>query len=118
MEVVYVVNFSDIVTYTLTATALALGASLLIYYTLRSKRERVTEVYLAGEPESAVSMISPSIGALYWGFIRKFAKELYEDLVGELHTGSLHDWLKFISSWFGLLMLIAFITGIIIVFGR
>lgn len=117
MKVVHLLDLFGVVTYTFIATALALVTGFLIYYALRSKSERVTDVYLAGEPESVVSMISPSIGALYWGFVRKFAKRLYEDLVGKVHTGSLHDWLRFISSWFGLLMLIAIITGIIIILG-
>jgi hypothetical protein len=95
------------------ASGIAIGVSAvltILYYSLKTKTNRVTDVYLSGEPENVVSMIMPSIAALYWGFIKRFAKSLYKALVDKVHTGSLHDWYKFISSWFALLILLAIIA--------
>lgn len=93
---------------------LLLGVVLLvlivIYYSLKSKRIRYTTTYLSGEPESVVSSISPSIASLYWGFMRRFAKTLYRHLVESVHTGSLHDWYRFLSSWLALLLVMAIIA--------
>jgi hypothetical protein len=85
-------------------------ALIVVYYGLRSKRVRYTTTYLSGEPESAVSSISPSIASLYWGFMRRFAKTLYRHLVESVHTGSLHDWYRFLSSWLALLLLMSIIA--------
>jgi hypothetical protein len=95
------------------ASGIAIGVSavlMTLYYSLKTKTSRVTDVYLSGEPENVVSMIMPSIAALYWGFIKRFAKSLYKALIDKVHTGSLHDWYKFISSWFALLILLAVIA--------
>jgi len=90
--------------------ALLLAVITLLYYTLKSRVNRYSDLYLSGEPESVVSMLSPSIMALYWGFMRRFARSLYSVLVSRVHTGSLHDWYKFISSWFSLLLLASVIA--------
>lgn len=84
-----------------------------IYYLLKSRRVRETPVYLSGEPENVVSMITPSIASLYWGFMMRFAKSLYEALVKKVHTGSLHDWYRFISSWLGILLMLLIVIYII-----
>ncbi|MEM1880260.1 MAG: sodium:proton antiporter [Desulfurococcaceae archaeon] len=78
----------------------------VLYYLLKSKRVRETTMYLSGEPEEVVSMPVPSVGALYWGFMKRFARSLYKVLVESVHTGSLHDWFRFISSWLGFLMVL------------
>ena len=77
-----------------------------LYYLLKSRRVRETTMYLSGEPEEVVSMPAPSVGALYWGFMKRFARSLYKALVESVHTGSLHDWFKFISSWLGFLLIL------------
>lgn len=97
-------------TAVLISTLLVAIVSLVIsaiYYLVKSKRVRTTELYLSGEPETVVSMVTPSIAALYWGFMKKFASNLYKALVERVHTGSLHDWYKFISSWLGLLLILS-----------
>lgn len=99
------------------ATTLIMGfiaiVLTLLYYGLKSRGVRNTSVYLSGEPESVVSSITPSIASLYWGFMKKFAKSLYRILVEKIHTGSLHDWFKFLSSWFSVLLIIAIIVFIL-----
>jgi len=97
---------------TLAAVA-AFAAAAAAYYALKSRRARETPVYLSGEPERVVSNVSPSVGALYWGFIRRFARGLYEALTEWVHTGSLHDWYRFLSSWLSFLLLAALAAGII-----
>lgn len=93
---------------TLLMTVVAILTSI-IYYTVRSKRVRETETYLSGESENVVSMIIPSVAALYWGFMKRFAHNLYRTLLERVHTGSLHDWYKFISSWLGLLLVLSLV---------
>jgi len=90
--------------------ALLLVITLLLYYMLKSRTIRVSEVYLSGEPESVVSMISPSVASLYWGFIKRFARSIFNVLITKVHTGSLHDWYKFISSWYGILLMISIVV--------
>ncbi|MEM1639153.1 MAG: sodium:proton antiporter [Desulfurococcaceae archaeon] len=85
----------------------------LLYYALKSKEARVTTVYLSGESESVIAWITPSIASLYWGFMKKFARSIYRVLVEKIHTGSLHDWFKFISSWFSILLITAIIVFIL-----
>ncbi|MEL9939765.1 MAG: sodium:proton antiporter [Ignisphaera sp.] len=100
--------------YLITVFTIAiLAVTIAVYYTLKSKRVRITSVYLGGEPENVVSMITPSVGALYWGFMKRFAKHLYEALVEKIHTGSLHDWQKFISSWLAILIIISIISFVL-----
>ncbi len=103
----------EVVYVTTLVTGFIVLLLITIYYALRSRRIRNTSVYLSGEPESVVSSITPSIASLYWGFIKKFAKSLYKVLVERVHTGSLHDWYKFLSSWFSLLLIIAIIAFIL-----
>ena len=91
-------------------TTISLIVVTLLYYMLKSRINRYSDIYLSGEPESVVSMLTPSIMALYWGFIKRFAKTLYNVLIIRVHTGSLHDWYKFISSWFSLLILISIVV--------
>jgi len=95
------------------AAAVALAAAATAYYALKSKRVRETPVYLSGEPEMVVSNVSPSVGSLYWGFMKRFAQRLYEALTEWVHTGSLHDWYRFLSSWLGFLLLAALAAGIL-----
>lgn len=94
------------------AMCLVLLVAAILYYALKSRRSRETTVYLSGEPESTVSMITPSILALYWGFMKRFARALYKSLVEDVHTGSLHDWYRFISSWLGLLLVLSVLVYI------
>jgi len=89
------------------STLLALAFLALLYYSLKSKRLRLTTVYLSGEPENVVSSITPSVASLYWGFMKKFAKSLYNVLVEKVHTGNIYDWFKFISCWLSVLLIVA-----------
>lgn len=89
----------------------------VFYNSLKSKSVRETHIYLSGEPEEVVKEVSPSIGHLYWGFIRKFAKNTYSIILNRIQTGSLQDWFDFISSWLGLLFLLAILMIILYVTG-
>jgi len=97
------------------------GLSLLVasvsYYALKNKGTRISEMYLSGEGEDVVSNPSPGVGSLYYGFMKRFARGLYRLLTEKIHTGSLHDWFSFISSWLGLLVLIAILTLILMLMG-
>ncbi len=88
---------------------------LVVYEALRNKRVRYTGTYLGGEPEDIVSNPTPSPANLYWGFIKKFAGSLYHALRDRMHTGSLQDWLLFMSSWYGLLLLLSIILTVVYV---
>lgn len=89
----------------------------ILYVTLKSKSTRETHAYLSGEPEEVVKELTPSIGHLYWGFIRKFAKRTYSIILNRVQTGSLHDWFGFISSWLGLLFMITILLTILYLMG-
>lgn len=103
-------NPIDVALAATAASALAFLALAALYFAVRPWGVRRTEAYLSGEGERVVSNLSPSVGALYWGFIRRFARELYEVLLGKVHTGSLHDWYRFISSWLAILLLLAVVV--------
>lgn len=92
--------------------AVAMAVLGLIYYFIRPRSRRITEVYLAGEGEEIVSSISPSPLNLYWFFIKRFAKRIYDYLVGAMHTGNLMDWVSYMVSWYGLLILISVLAVI------
>lgn len=107
MKSTTIVNPYEAVFITTLLTGVTLAVLTALYYSLKSKRTRVTPVYLSGEPESVVVLVTPSIASLYWGFMKKFAKSLYDVLVNKVHTGSLHDWYKFLTSWLSLLLILA-----------
>lgn len=106
----------EVVYLTILTTGIVISLLLPLYYVLRSKRIRLTNVYLSGEPENVVAFITPSIMALYWGFMKKFAKSLYRILLEGVHTGSLHDWFKFLSSWLSILLIAAIAALMIAIF--
>ncbi len=89
------------------------GVLAVIYLAVRNNRVRRTDVYLSGEPENIVDKPSPSPANLYWGFLKKFAYGLYKQLRDKVHTGNLQDWVNFMAGWYGLLLIIAIIVGII-----
>lgn len=107
----------EVVYITTLATGLVVSIIVIFYYLLKSKHMRRTNVYLSGEPESVITAITPSIATLYWGFMKKFAKSLYRVLVERVHTGSLHDWFRFLSSWLSVLLIVAVIIFIIALYG-
>jgi hypothetical protein len=85
----------------------------LIYELLKSKRVRETKIYLSGEPEEIVREPSPSVGNLYWGFIKRFARSVFDTLINKVQTGSLHEWFNFISSWLGILIILAVLMSVL-----
>uniref|UniRef100_A0A7C2VLJ7 Sodium:proton antiporter n=1 Tax=Ignisphaera aggregans TaxID=334771 RepID=A0A7C2VLJ7_9CREN len=107
-------NSYDVVYIATIAAGLAFIVLSVLYYTTRSRRVRVTPVYLSGEKEDVVSSVSPSVATLYWGFMKRFARALYDALIGRVHTGSLHDWYKFLSSWLSWLLLLAIVVFVLI----
>ncbi|MEM1628777.1 MAG: sodium:proton antiporter [Desulfurococcaceae archaeon] len=90
----------------------------ILYHVLKNKNERLTETYLCGEPESVISHPAPSISSLYWGFMKKFAKKIYDALIDLVHTGNIQDWAMFMTSWMGLLILISIIVFALYIFTR
>ncbi|MEM4717976.1 MAG: sodium:proton antiporter [Desulfurococcaceae archaeon] len=113
-----IIDTFKVIYITTIATGFIFSILLLLFYVLKSNRTRITSVYLSGEGENVVSHITPSVGSLYWGFIKRFAKTLYRSLVEKVHTGSLHDWFKFISSWFSILLLLAIIVFMLTLYLR
>ncbi|MGC8953132.1 MAG: sodium:proton antiporter [Desulfurococcus sp.] len=101
----------------LAGSGLTLLVAATLYYLLKSRSVRTTELYLSGEGENVVSNLSPGVGSLYYGFMKRFAKNLYRVLAESVHTGSLHDWFNFIASWLGLLVLIAILVLILMLTG-
>ncbi|MEL9908362.1 MAG: sodium:proton antiporter [Desulfurococcus sp.] len=101
----------------LAGSGLTLLVVATLYHLLKSKTVRTTELYLSGEGENAVSNLSPGVGSLYYGFMKRFAKNLYRILIESVHTGSLHDWFNFIASWLGLLVLIAILILVLMLTG-
>jgi hypothetical protein len=112
MKTTLVLDPSSALTIVVALLGLSILTVSLLYYALKSKRIRVTNVYLSGEPESVVSSVTPSVSSMYWGFMKRFAKSIYRVLVEGVHTGSLHDWYRFLSSWLALLVLLAVIVFI------
>ncbi|MFZ8782979.1 MAG: sodium:proton antiporter [Desulfurococcaceae archaeon] len=100
----------EAVTISAGVVALLLVVVTALYYSLKSRTTRISDVYLSGEPESVVSQLSVGVAALYWGFMKRFARVVFSTLTTRVHTGSLHDWYKFISSWFSLLLLISIVV--------
>lgn len=116
MRIIKVVDPFTAIYLTTLFVMIILVITAAMYYMLKSKRVRTSSVYLGGEHEGIVSMITPSVGALYGGFMKRFAKRLYDTLIEKIHTGSLHDWQKFISSWLALLIILSVISFIIFTF--
>lgn len=87
----------------------------IIYFIVRSGRERNTAIYLSGEPEDIASNPTPSPSHLYWAIMSRFVAKLYIYLCERMHTGNLQDWLNFMASWYGLLLLLSIIIGLIYV---
>ncbi len=73
------------------------------------------EPYIGGEHPSVLSRPYVSQSNLYWGFIRRHLSRTYGFLKENMHTGRLSDWVKYMSSWFGLLVLISLIVLVVIV---
>ncbi len=86
---------------------------VLIFLVVKSGKRRVSPIYLSGEPEEAVEEPLPGPAHFYWGFMRRFARRLYNYLLNRMHTGSLQDWIDYMFSWYGLLVLVSIILGII-----
>ncbi|MEM4533100.1 MAG: sodium:proton antiporter [Desulfurococcaceae archaeon] len=88
------------------------------YILLKPGSRRKTSIYLSGEGEEVISFksITPSTLNLYWFFIKRFAKKIYEHLVNTIHTGNLMDWVEFMVSWYGLLIIASILTTIIYMF--
>jgi len=93
-------------------------ALLLVYESLKSRVTRETQIYLSGEPEEVVKEASPSVGNLYWGFIKKFARSIFNTLINKVQTGSIHEWFSFISSWLGILILLAVLMSALYLLAR
>ena len=110
-----IISFDNPVEVTIVVSinmAVAMAVLALIYYLLRPRTRRVTNVYLAGEGEEIVKSITPSPLNLYWNFIKRFARVIYDRLTGVMHTGSLMDWVNYMVSWYGLLILLTILTVI------
>ncbi len=119
MVVQYTISDPGLVALYLTAYMLiALAILIVIFIAISSKKRRITTIYLSGEPEDVIKEHVPAPGNLYWGFMKRFARRTYEFLVEKMHTGNLQDWISFMASWYGLLLLLSIILGIIYVYMR
>jgi len=87
----------------------------LLYIVLKPRSRRVTEIYLSGEGEDVIASkaYTPSPIHLYWGFIKRFARTVYGYLTEAMHTGNLMDWVEYMISWYGLLILISIIILVV-----
>ncbi len=112
LDVYHAVVFSAIELLVLAITA------YLLYIGLKSKSARYTGVYLSAEGEEVVSELTPSVGGLYWAFIRQYARRIYKLILERVQTGSLSDWFYYISSWLGLLILLSIILSFLYLFAR
>lgn len=112
LDVYHAVVFSALELLVLTITA------YLLYIGLKSKSVRYTGVYLSAEGEEVVSELTPSVGGLYWAFIRQYARRIYKLILERVQTGSLSDWFYYISSWLGLLILLSIILSFLYLFAR
>ncbi len=97
---------------------LAFLSIAIIYYILRTSKERTTTMYLSGESEEIVSNPTPSPSHLYWAIMSRFAAKLYDCLRERMHTGNLQDWIGFMTSWYGLLLVVSIIIGLIYTLAR
>ncbi len=119
MVVRHVISDPGLVALYLTAYMLiALALLTIIFVAISSKKRRVTTIYLSGEPKDVIKEHVPAPGHLYWGFVKRFARRIYEYLIERMHTGNLQDWINFMASWYGLLLLLSIILGIIYVYMR
>ncbi|MCC6056117.1 MAG: hypothetical protein LM583_05525 [Desulfurococcaceae archaeon] len=103
-------------------TAIVLVLVIVMFRAAGKKEERVTEdtivMYIGGEHESILSLRFPSSDALYWAVLKRVFKGVYRYLVNAMHTGHTLDWLKYMSMWYGFLMVLAIlITLFAIVYG-
>ncbi len=117
MEVIHLL-FKDpgLVALYLTLYLIAFSSLLgIIFLAVASSRRRFTDTYLGGEPESVVDTTTPSPMNLYWGFIKRFGRGLYRSIRDRFHTGNLQDWISLMASWYGLLIILSIILGIIYV---
>lgn len=118
MKVHYVLDPGTLAVLVSLISIVLFSVILILYYILRNRNERLTETYLCGESEKAFSNLSPSVSSLYWGFMKKFAKKIYDALINLVHTGNIQDWAMFITSWMGILILISILMFVLYVFMR
>ncbi len=110
------IKYHDPVVATIVLTinmALVLVILGIIYLLVRPKSRRVTTVYLSGEGEEIVKSISPSPLNLYWNFVKRFARTIYSYLTNAMHTGNMMDWISYMVSWYGLLILLSLVVLIV-----
>ena len=100
------------------AMLLVASAVMLLYSALKPKSEPTgSDMYLGGEHESVLGRPIPSAASLYWAIIKRSLAEAYRILVEYVHSGRLSDWVKYMSSWYGFLILVAVLSVIIAVLG-
>jgi MFS superfamily sulfate permease-like transporter len=92
-------------------TGLVLAVVLAIFRALAKKEMSSSEdafaMYIGGEHESILTLKYPITDALYWAALKRVFKNVYRYLVESLHTGSVFDWVKYMSMWYGFLMILA-----------
>ncbi len=89
--------------------------AVIAKYSVRSGD--AVEPYIGGEHPSILSRPFVAQSNLYWGFVKRNFVKAYGFLKGEMHTGRLSDWIKYMSSWLGLLLLIALVVIIALIIG-
>ncbi len=107
----------DIMWLTIVLSGLMGLSSLVLYLIFRAIEPKhsprggeAVEPYIGGEHPSILSKPIVPEPNLYWAFISRNLRGLYIFLKKEMHTGRLSDWIKYMSSWFGLLLLLSLAT--------
>lgn len=106
----------DLWTATLFLSSILMISTLvmyLIYISLSRKTKQssseYSEPYIGGEPASVIRSVDISVRNLFWGMVRGAGYRLYKFLRDQMHNGILNDWGVYMSSFIGLLALIALI---------
>jgi len=104
-------NPIDLMLISSLSTGLVLAVVLAIFRALAKKEMSSSEdafaMYIGGEHESILTLKYPTTDALYWAVLKRVFRNVYRYLVESLHTGSVLDWVKYMSMWYGFLMILA-----------
>jgi hypothetical protein len=100
-------------------TAILLVLITLVFKAVAKKEggsaEDTVAMYIGGEHESVLALKFPTSDALYWGILKRVFRNVYSYLINSLHTGNVLDWLKYMSMWYGFLMVLAITISILFI---
>jgi len=112
-----ILNPIDLMLISSLLTAILLVLVIAIFRALAKKEgsslEDSSAMYIGGEHENILTLKYPSTDALYWAVLKRVFRNVYNYLVNSLHTGNVLDWLKYMSMWYGFLMILAILIVMI-----